>query len=217
MPSTPYHKIPGPFRRDPGTNRLTREWSSPELEALADLPIWNATEKIDGTNIRVHWDGYRVAFAGRTDNAEIPKPLLAHLEEKFGGEDRETLFEQKFGANPVTLYGEGFGPKIQNGGKYGDTVQFALFDVRIDDLWLKLDAVRDIAAYFSVDSAPLYAEGWSLSELVEEVAAGAAQSEYGDFYAEGLVATTSLGLLDRRGERLVVKLKHRDLFEGGAQ
>ena len=94
--STTYQKIPGPFRRDPATNKLTDEWSSPDLGLLAGID-WIFTEKIDGTNIRVIWDGYRVSFAGRSDNAQIPPVLLAWLESRFGGPDNEQLFEQKFG------------------------------------------------------------------------------------------------------------------------
>ena len=64
--------------------------------------------KIDGTNIRILWDGHRVTFAGRTDNAQIPAELTNRLFELFGGEVNEELFEQKFGDMPVMLVGEGY-------------------------------------------------------------------------------------------------------------
>ena len=60
---------------------------------------WEFTEKVDGTNIRVHWDGHTVEFGGRTDKAQIPKPLLERLETLFGGYENEQIFEQKFADN----------------------------------------------------------------------------------------------------------------------
>ncbi len=77
------------------------------IEFLKDN-LWEFTEKIDGTNIRILWDGHRVTFAGRTDNPQIPAELTNRLFELFGGEVNEELFEQKFGDMPVMLVGEGY-------------------------------------------------------------------------------------------------------------
>lgn len=97
-----YPKIPGPYKRHtdgPNRNQLIEgEWTSPELEALKDLK-WVWTEKIDGTNIRVHWDGHAVYFRGRTDRADIQPHLLTELERLFP----EELFEQVFNDTAVTL------------------------------------------------------------------------------------------------------------------
>lgn len=206
-----YQKIPGPFKRDPETNKLTDEWSSPDLGLLASVD-WIWTEKVDGTNIRVIWDGYRVTFAGRTDNAQIPPTLLAHLEATFGGEDNETLFEQKFGETPAVLYGEGYGPKIQNGGHYRADVSFILFDVKVGPTWLLRPNVEDVAAYFGIDVVPVVACG-PIDTAITRVRGGQ-PSSFGDFPAEGLVGTTTTGLHDRLGHRLIVKVKARDF--GGA-
>ena len=51
------------------------KFRNPVVEFLKDNQ-WNFTEKIDGTNIRVHWDGHKVMFGGRTDNAQIPTSLV---------------------------------------------------------------------------------------------------------------------------------------------
>ena len=57
-------------------------------------------KKIDGTNIRIYWNGKRFEFGGRTDNAEIPKAIMKILETTFNY-DMEIVFEQKFGNKEV--------------------------------------------------------------------------------------------------------------------
>ena len=72
-----YNKIETVFNRDTeGTKRLILDsYRNEAVEYLKDN-IWQSTEKIDGTNIRVHWDGHNVEFGGRTDRAQIPNHLL---------------------------------------------------------------------------------------------------------------------------------------------
>lgn len=71
-----YHKIETLFERDVnGTKKLIEgKFRNEAVEFLVNN-AWVFTEKIDGTNIRIHWDGHKVEFAGRTDRAQIPKPL----------------------------------------------------------------------------------------------------------------------------------------------
>jgi hypothetical protein len=210
-----YQKIPGPFNRDPKTNKIIHEsWTSPELEATQGVP-WLFTEKVDGTNIRVVWDGYNVSFFGRTDNAQIPPDLLRYLEETFGGEDKSNLFEQQFGSDAVTLYGEGYGPKINGGGKYRKDTSFVLFDVKIGGMYLLRDSIEDIARNLNIEAVPIvlggdgdYADLWDGIATVSE----GLQSLWGDFPAEGLVGVTKAGLLSRRGDRIIVKIKSRDFL-----
>ena len=79
-----YVKIPNIFKREEfGKNRIIEgEYSTPELKYLAELP-WAWSEKVDGTNVRIIWDGHRVSFGGRTDNAQIPSHLVNRLNELF--------------------------------------------------------------------------------------------------------------------------------------
>jgi hypothetical protein len=207
----PYQKIPGPFKRKGDNSGVDPAiWSSQELHDLRDT-LWIFTEKVDGTNIRVIWDGYRVSFGGRSDNAQIPGPLLAYLEKTFGGPDNETLFEEKFGLSEVTLYGEGYGPKIQKGGgNYRSDVSFVLFDVLIDGYFLDRSNVIDVAEFFKIDAVPAVLYG-TLLEGIEFVANHYRKSHWGDFEPEGVVGVTRSGLKDRHGNRLIVKLKLRDL------
>lgn len=209
---TAYQKIPGPFLRDPITNKLTDQWSSPELEYLAGNE-WVFTEKVDGTNIRVMWDGYRVTFGGRTDNAQLPVPLYEWLHAKFGGPEKEQLFEQKFGTSPAILYGEGYGPKIQGGGKYRSDISVVFYDARVEKWWLERDALEDVAAYFGLEIVPIVHRDSLVRTivLVRDRRAIVAHSHWGDFAPEGLVGTTRVGLLGRGGDRIIVKLKLLDL------
>ena len=55
---------------------------------------WVFTEKVDGTNIRIYWDGHKVTYGGRTERSNIPAHLMNKLIELFGNEETEQLFEQ---------------------------------------------------------------------------------------------------------------------------
>lgn len=206
---TKYHKIPGPFRREEAKPHRIIEgaWTSPELEYLADTE-WVFTEKVDGTNIRVVWDGHRVTFGGRTDNAQIPAKLVDALNDLFGGDVNEQVFEQVFGETPVVLYGEGYGAGIQSGGKYRNDQSFVLFDVLVGEWWLRRLDVEDVAAKFSLDVVPEVLTG-TLRQAIAMVRTGVL-SEWGDFEAEGLVGRPAVELFDRKGSRIIVKVKRAD-------
>ena len=99
-----YEKIETIYARDvEGTKKLLPGiYRNKTVEFLKDIQ-WVWTEKVDGTNIRVFWDGHAVTFGGRTDRAQIPVPLVNRLNELFGGEENAQLFEQTFGEKEVIL------------------------------------------------------------------------------------------------------------------
>ena len=210
-----YHKIPTVFRRDPNNKYKTLligKYATPELEYLKDN-IWILTEKVDGINTRVMWDGERVTFGGRTDNAQIPAFLFTKLQELFPANRLAEVFD--FGG--VTLFGEGYGNRIygnriQKAGKgfIPDGVDFILFDVNIGGLWLERHNVEDIAAKLSLRVVPILAEG-PLDVAVNIAAEGfASRVAFTDIEAEGLVMRPKVEMLDRRGHRIIAKIKHRD-------
>jgi len=210
---TPYHKIQSLFKRDPATNHKTfleGEYSIPEFEYLKDCQ-WSFTEKVDGTNIRIHYDptsangvNAGVVYGGRTDRAQIPVTLLAALD---GLGFREKL-PLKFDG-PVTLYGEGYGPKIQKGGgNYREDQSFVLFDVKIGPWWLKRADVVQVAMDLGIDCVP-WLEWGTLQDGIEMVRAGF-PSTWGDFEAEGIVARPREELMTRSGQRIITKIKCRD-------
>jgi len=206
---TEYHKIETLYERDTtGSKKLIEgRWRNESVEFLKDSE-WVFTEKIDGTNTRIHWDGHKVTFGGRTDNAQIPAHLVNYLNKTFGGDINEQLFEQKFGDTEVVLFGEGYGPKIQKGGLYRDDVSFILFDVLIGGVWLKRESVEDIAKTFGVDVVPIIGTG-TLQQAVEFVRTKP-MSTIGKAPMEGIVARPKIELRDRMGRRIIVKVKVKD-------
>lgn len=211
----PYIKIDTPFERDnDGTKKLIDgKFRNETVEYLKDNK-WLCSEKIDGTNIGVVWDGHKVSFQGRTERAQIPTQLVNKLNELFGGTINEEMFEQKFGEMNVILFGEGYGPKIQKGGGlYRDNVSFILFDVYLSDqnLWLKRDAVEDIAKSFGIDVVDIVLTG-TLQEAIDFVKTKP-KSHIGTANMEGLVCRPTVKLLDRMGRRVITKIKVCDFAE----
>ena len=201
-----YEKIETVFVRDDKTKKLNESiYRNKTVEFLKNIE-WEFTEKIDGTNIRIYWDGHKVSYYGRTDKAQIPSQLLNRLIELFGGNENEEMFEQKFGETPVMLIGEGYGAKIQkSGGDYRQDNDFILFDVCLNDKYLSRENVKDIANYFNIDVVPTILIG-KLEDGINYVKS-MPNSKIGVAKAEGLVARPVFELKDENNKRIIVKIK----------
>ena len=209
---TKYHKIQTIFKRDMSNKGkiIEGEFALPEIEFLKDNE-WIFTEKVDGTNIRVMWDGEKVTFGGKTDNAQMPVFLLYKLQELFEGIVKEQIFKEVFGEEGgVCLYGEGYGAKIQKGGGnyIPDGVDFVLFDVKIGDWWLKREDIEDIASKLGLRVVPIIGKG-TISKMIDIVKKGF-DSQWGDFIAEGIVAKPMVELKNSKGGRIITKIKYKD-------
>lgn len=200
-----YHKIASIYKRDTRGAMIIGLYSTPEIEYLANLE-WQYTEKVDGTNIRIMWTGAEIVFGGKTDNAQIPATLVKVLQDKFLSQSAR--FAEVFGLGPACLYGEGYGAKIQSGGLYRPDQSFVMFDVKCGSWWLERKDVEDVAAKFGLDVVPTMGSG-TLETMVAEVRRGP-DSAWGKFKAEGIVARPAVALFNRRGERIITKLKHKD-------
>lgn len=208
-----YHKIQTVFKRDPENKfktLLEGDYSLPVFDYLKNN-TWVFTEKVDGTNIRVMFDGERLKFAGKSDNAQIQLPLSERLSERFLPQlDR---FIKLFRENDVCLYGEGYGAKIQKGGgNYRSDQDFVLFDVNINGKWLERVDVEDIGKKLSLDVVPIVGEG-TLLHMVENAKKGI-KSTWGDFQSEGYVARPATELKDSNGNRIITKIKCTDFKKG---
>jgi len=212
--SQKYHKILSLFKRDMAGDKsfIIGQWTTPELEYLKDNK-WIFTEKVDGTNIRIMYDGKECIFGGRSDNAQLPYPLIMKLDEHFKTmEQRQKLAEIFQGDEElnVVLCGEGYGAKIQKGGGnyIPDGMDFVLFDVWINGIWLERENVDDIANKLGIKSVPVIGQG-TLNDAIEMTKKGF-NSQWGDFIAEGIVARPERELFTRRGDRIITKVKYKD-------
>lgn len=206
-----YHKIQTVFKRDkskPNNPIIIGDWTLPEFEYLKNNE-WVWTEKVDGTNIRVMFNGKEMSYNGKTDNAQTPRDLLSTLINRFNPQLEK--FKEMFGVEEdtaVCLYGEGYGAGIQKGGCYRPDKNFVLFDVKIGDMWLERKNVEDIATKLGVDIVPIVGVG-TIQEAIDLVKKGF-NSTWGDFIAEGLVLRTATELRTRRGDRMIAKIKYKD-------
>ena len=209
-----YTKIETVFKRDvDGTKKLIEgDFRSEAVEFLKDCP-WYFTEKVDGTNIGIHWDGHKINYQGRTERAQIPAHLTNRLIEIFGSNEAEQMFEQLFGEKEVVLFGEGYGAKIQKGGGnyIPDGCDFILFDVYMvgSDTWLKRADVVCIAQAFGIKAVPLLFVG-TIEQAVKLIKGKPSSLINPAHEMEGVVGKPAVDFYDRNHDRLIVKIKVRD-------
>lgn len=180
---------------------------------------------------------FTVRFAGKTDNAQIPLKLQKFMEENYPDEKVFAAFglkkfipveewvEHKWvtsdGITPsydaipeiYTIYGEGYGAGIQKaGGNYiSNGVGFIVFDVKVNDIYLLTSARDEIATKLGAPIVPFMGY-FTIDEAIDFVRKGFKSNiaENKEFIAEGLVLRTDLGLRNRMGKRLIVKVKYED-------
>lgn len=189
---------------------IYNEWATDTIAMLKNCD-WIFTEKIDGTNIRVIWDGHQISFKGRNEKSSIPETITALLTEMFQGEEMEQLFEQTFGEKEVIIYGEGYGGNIQKAGPlYGD-YSFIVFDIKIDGKYLEWYVAEQLAIDLGLTTTPVVLKG-ALDEGIEAVVEGfpsfVADSP---LEAQGLVGRLEHTVYDSKGERVTVKLVGKHL------
>jgi len=205
-----YQKIETLFERDEKTHKVFPDKLRNPVFGI--IKTWQFTEKIDGTNIRAMWDGQKLVFGGRTDNASLPAKLTQWLIENVKAEK----FNEVFKESPAILYGEGYGAGIQKGGGlYNPQQQFILFDVLVDGKWwLNWENICDVANKFGLRAVP-FIGNMLLEDGVQMVKAGydsiLAKEIAGETVrAEGVVGRTVETLFDKKGHRLLIKLKTKD-------
>lgn len=211
-----YQKINTIFKRDSNNIIIPTLFTCDEFEYLKDCK-WECTEKIDGTNMRIELfkdenDNLIVEYHGKTDKANIPALLLDRMKELFDNIDFTEIFPSFTKNDTITIYGEGYGKKIQNGGNYiKDGNDFILFDVRYNNFWLRRDALEDIANKLHIKIVPLIGY-MNIQEAIEYVKKGfkSTIAENKDYDAEGLVLKTPNGLRFRNGDRIITKIKTCD-------
>ena len=206
-----YHKIETPYERDvDGTKKLIEgKFRSKYVKYLKDCE-WIFTEKVDGTNIRVCWDGHSFIFKGRTEKAQLPAGIVVRLQQIFFNNEMEELVEQMFGEKEVMFIGEGYGAGIQAVGKeyISDSQDFILFDVVVQDKYLDHEDVVQIATALGLKMVPVVLTG-TIDDAVKLVKNNPV-SLLGTCVMEGVVGRLPINMYDSRGNRMIVKIKCRD-------
>jgi ATP-dependent RNA circularization protein (DNA/RNA ligase family) len=204
-----YPKINTIWKRDM-TNKgriIDWDWACPEFEYLANNQ-WLFTEKVDGTNIRIHWlAGHGTRIGGRTEDAQIPTFLYDKIQDILPAEKFEKSIDK---ASELILFGEGYGARIQKGGGnyIPNGASFVLFDVLVDKWWLERSDVEDVAKKLGIEVVPIIGSG-GLPDAAQRAKEGF-ESHWGPFTAEGIVMRSQVDLFNRKGERILAKIKHKD-------
>ncbi len=213
-----YPKIETLYDRDEKSFRVIPDAiRCPEFSSVSR---WHVTEKIDGTNVRVAMlPSGEIVYGGRTDNAQMPPRVVAALRESISNDAMHATFPPQGIIPPlsrptVVLYGEGYGETVQKGGgNYRSGVAFRLFDVLVDGLWLTQEAVTDIAEKLGIGRAPVIADNCTIEAALAFVQTDSLVGRYESgkaFTHEGIIARSNPLMLDRRGRRVMWKLKGKD-------
>ena len=202
-----YQKIEILFKFDNEIKGYKEEFYNPIVEYLKDCK-WIGTEKIDGTNTRVLWNGHSFEFGGRTDRAQLPKELLNLLINTFNY-DMEVLFEQKFGEKEVLLFMEGYAGKIQNGA-YKGSEKIIGYDIMIEGTYLDKQVSEEIFESLGIKFVPMI-EFSNLQGCIDFVINHQSSIIQPESQMEGLVCFPAVRLYDHKGNRIIVKIKNRDL------
>ena len=237
-----YGKTPGPFKRAKSNKIIPGKWSDSTFHYLQDAKFL-FTEKLDGTNIRLiyHPAHYtadiadhpvaidpnargleamtgsqlvpaRLEIKGRSDAAVVHHRLV---------EWAETLdiekFVNAFSDNRVCIYGEGIGDGIQKGGPQYGATHFRAFAIKGSRGFLPWYITDEICRRsLQLLTAPVILEA-TLNEGIEYMRTGFKTMlgpNPGQFFAEGLIGLPTVPLYRPHGERIIVKLKHQDLYGG---
>jgi hypothetical protein len=201
-----YHKIETLYERDEKSFKVRPGEFKNRVYSI--LKSWHWTEKVDGTNIRLIWNpATGLTFGGKTDNAQIPADLVNWLREHV----TEEMLRAVFPDTEAVIYCEGYGAGIQKGGDYSPTKKVIVFDVLAGGKWwLSDENMRDVATKFGLEAVPSFGE-MTIEDATALVRAGfKSRCAVTERPAEGLVGRPIEALFDKKGARLIVKLKTKD-------
>jgi len=229
-----YPKTENLFKRDPETHKLiVGDLRVPEFGIVG---AWHVTEKIDGTNMRLIYDPLEetLKVRGRSDRAQVPPDLQHYMLTLAPIEAFQRVFDEFIMSRQgnldavVTIYGEGYGAGIQKGGSYCPEKRFRAFDVLYSwpisggyrHSWTHPSTTTMLLGMLGIPQAPVVAEGAPLEDVIDLVvayqrgfllSATAYHDSSSDCSPEGLVARTDPYLYNEKGERVMFKLKVKDL------
>jgi hypothetical protein len=212
--SRKYLKIDTLWKRREGKKGavIPNDYSNP---VFPNIKMWIATEKINGENIRIMYDGSTktVSYAGKTDDAEIFPEIMDYLQEKFSIEKFRALdnFDED---TDITIFAEACHKRILDSYVYlksDEVAKVIIFDVKIGKWWLEHNNVISIATHFVVDNAPVRYIG-TIEELIKFVVKEqqSVLTYPKEVTFEGIVCTPHPMVLNRDGTPVKFKLKVED-------
>jgi len=208
-----YPKIHSLWKRNEFSKRVIEgDYSLAEFESIKR---WTVYEKIDGTNIRLHYKSGDADYKiyGRSDDSSIPRPLEDYLRANIKLDDIITPLEEFGGTvKEITIFGEGYGGNIQTAGPfYSDKVGFIIFDVHLNGWWLKRDDYMDVAKYIKMPVVPMI--GFMGTQEIVDHVKSYPKSFWADkpYEMEGIVAKSFPLMRFRDGDPIMFKLKAKDM------
>jgi hypothetical protein len=123
--------------------------------------------------------------------------------------DPSVVRDQFHDPSIVTLYGEGYGGKIQKGAGYRDDESFIMFDVNVGGVWLTRKQVKEVGKGLCVDVVPVVGGG-TVYEAIDYVRNHPVSLVDNRPPMEGLVIRPKIRILDHCGNRIIEKVKVRD-------
>lgn len=209
-----YPKIDNLYKRNP-TKKSELLVGSYTRDEFSLVNYWWVTEKVDGTNVRLWFDkDGNTDYGGRTQNAQfspVQHAFMNVLRDSIA-KDAVSLIH-RHGLDELLVFGELYGPKIQAGGNYSNTIAFRAFDMLVNDrVWLAPKAVEQNAEELGLEMVPTLGM-WTTSQIFMFVSGGfkSTFARNPDYDAEGVIAKPPQNLYDQRGERVMFKLKTKDL------
>lgn len=215
-----YPKTKNLFERGSNRKLIEGKFSDPHFY---NLNRWWIQEKLDGTNIRIEYypsiENPEIIIGGRTNNSEIPEGIISYIKNI----DLLPKMIDMFCFKPVTIFGEGVGPKIQkNGELYCESQKFMAFDINVHcedvtsnkNYWLNMVNFYNVCEKLNLESVDLMGHDIKLIDIIEIVKEGFSSYLWCDpeerNKAEGVIARTDHPLFDSAGNRIMFKLKTKD-------
>lgn len=152
-----YPKISCPFLRVNPKDKMVdlNQYSDKYADLLSNVEF-SATEKVDGKNTNIIYDGNNVKFEGHTDKTTWTPEEETWIKNKFINDGFIQMCEQQFGEKTVQFCGELIGPKIQSNIYKLDDYKFIVFDIKINNVFISREFVKEITNTLYMDTIDIY-------------------------------------------------------------
>ncbi len=194
-------------------------------QAVLNFPEVFALEKVDGTSSSICHTKQETTY---TDNHKVTSKGNFHYHGGgITGEQFKSLFDtetlerelHKVDCHKITIYGESYGGKIQRcADRYGATIKFVAFEVKIDDRWLTVPEAEALVLRLGLEFVHYVRIPTKLSlidaerdAISEQAIRNGVTTRDGTFVRrEGIVLRTIDEQLDHRGNRIMAKHKRAE-------